>query len=103
MKTKTARPKSNVAVDAEPTIEPAAVEPSAIAIDRDIAMPTFGRARRSSRYPFDAMQVNDSFAFPPEIKLGSAHSIVSARNRRQPERKFRVKRTDAGMRCWRIA
>jgi hypothetical protein len=105
MKTKNAKVKSDVDVDVDEAsaVEAAANEPAtAIAIDKDIAMPTFAAPRRS-KYPFADMAIGDSFAFPPEIKVGSAHSIVSARNRRQPDRRFRVKKTDDAVRCWRTA
>lgn len=56
--------------------------------------------RRPPRYPWDKMEVGDSFLFPPEIGRASYAAAIQA-SRMNPGKTFVAYKTDEGFRCWR--
>lgn len=70
-----------------------------ITIDKNI--PTPGKARRvgaPKKYPFSEMEVGDSFEYP--IK---SVAFAASANGIKFGKKFTVRKTENGYRCWRIA
>lgn len=68
-----------------------------VAIDKTIPLP---RGKTQGKYPWREMEVGDSFLFPAE----KAFPRQAARTAGQRlNRKFTVRKTDEGFRCWRIA
>lgn len=67
-----------------------------IAIDKKIPIPTDGRTGMM-KYPWERMEVGDSFFVPgrPRCGLAVPKSVAG--------RKFTRRKTDGGMRVWRIA
>lgn len=75
-----------------------------IEVDSNIPIPA--RRRRPSKYPFEKMDLGDSFFIEstedrpnPERALGS---VVHAANKRYGEMKFRIAKVDGGARVWRV-
>ena len=67
---------------------------SEIKIDKGIPMPSL------TRYPFDEMEVGDSFLVPSDNRT-SVSTLVS---RNHNGKKFSLRKmTDGTYRCWRIA
>ena len=63
-------------------------------IDKNVPLP--------KRYPFEGMQVGDSFAVPPEVKRATVN-VAAMRYGRKHGVKFTVRLTaDRTLRCWRI-
>lgn len=57
----------------------------------------------SSKYPFEKMKVNDSFAIPPNIKRATVN-VAAKRFGDKNGMKFTVRMMeDRSYRCWRIA
>ena len=55
-----------------------------------------------NRYPFDEMQVGDSFVVPPKIARNTV-SVAASRYGEKHQMKFTVRRMDdKTLRCWRI-
>lgn len=71
-----------------------------VKIEKDVAMP--GGLRFGARtYPFDQMEVGDSFlcnGFERHKLTSAAHSWG-----RVHQQKFSVRKTAEGYRCWRVA
>jgi hypothetical protein len=63
-----------------------------IKIDKDV--PLIGK------YPFENMQVGDSFLLPETIKRTSV-AVAAMRYGRNNNKKFTVRKTKDGFRCWR--
>jgi hypothetical protein len=74
---------------------------STVRIDRNVPLPV-GRNFRRTKYPFASMEVGDSFVFPASANESSARSQSNVAGRKSG-RKFSVRKTEAGLRCWRIA
>jgi len=70
-----------------------------IKIDKNI--PFVESKAYTSKYPFNKMNIGDSFLVEvqDERKIASAASYFGTRN----SMKFSVRNTDKGLRCWRIA
>ena len=72
-----------------------------IKIDRNIPLP---ESRRNGdpyrKYPFREMEVGDSFLFPKAIGVNTARSNIAQTSRRLG-RKFVIRQTERGVRCWR--
>jgi hypothetical protein len=64
-----------------------------IEIESDIPLPEL--------YPFAKMKVGDSFLIPPEKSKGSA-TVSAYRYGASSGKKFTIRKTDKGYRCWRI-
>jgi hypothetical protein len=55
-----------------------------------------------ARYPFDEMQIGDSFIVPPELSRNTV-SVAAGRYGDKHQMKFTVRRMDdKTLRCWRI-
>lgn len=68
-----------------------------IKIEHGIPMPT---RHSPSPYPFDDMQVGDSFLFPSGTTSQQANSAAGKAGRRL-NRTFNTRTTPEGRRCWR--
>ncbi len=55
-----------------------------------------------TKYPFRTMNVGESFLVPKE-KQNSASIAASLESKRSPGKKFTRRKTDDGVRFWRIA
>ena len=68
---------------------------SKLPIDKNVPLP--------ARFPFEHMQVGDSFAVPPDVERPSV-TVAAMRYGRKHNMKFTVRLTpDRTLRCWRIA
>ncbi len=73
-----------------------------IKIEKKIPIPEYvGKRGRPSKYPWDIMAVGDSFLFPKGIKHSSAYQTAGHASKSY-ERKFVVRKTKEGYRCWRV-
>lgn len=74
-----------------------------IAVEKGIPLP----GRKHHKYPFDEMDVGDSFFIPAKSADDAARAQVSAlgamRARRLLDKDFTTRRVDGGVRVWRIA
>lgn len=75
----------------------------AIKIEKNVPLPI--RVRRGGRktlYPWDVMDVNDSFVFPKTTKKATASSLAY-RTGKISGKKFAIRDVAEGIRCWRLA
>lgn len=79
-----------------------------IKIEKGIAVKQFNTGKHT-HWPFRNMKIGDSFLVPKEEeseKTGNPHPIRAAAAYfafRNPEFKFTIRKTEEGLRCWRIA
>ena len=71
-----------------------------IKIQKNIAMPKNRTGR--PKYPWKELKIGESFLFPEGLSNGGMHSNAQATGRRI-NRKFSIRKTPEGYRCWRIA
>ena len=73
---------------------------SEIAIQKGIPVPkrAFGR---TCRYPWHEMEVGDSFLFPVNVSPSFCYGAAS-RASQTYGKKFVVRKTTEGFRCWRV-
>ena len=77
------------------------VEPNTI--ERGVPLATIQRRRDAVKYPFDQLQVGDSFVFPSEVNITVARSSASYFAKRDNKR-FAIRTLDTNViRCWRVA
>ena len=62
-------------------------------VDKGIPMP--------GRYPFDEMEIGDSFLLPPNTKLISAQ-VAALRFRKKTGKYFSFRKMPDGIRVWRV-
>ena len=75
----------------------------AIPIDKNIPMPKPPRGvGKKYNYPWKDMQIGDSFLYPSHVNYGTARGNVEVEKQRLG-RKFALRTTPEGLRCWRIA
>tara|TARA_Y100000817_G_scaffold65790_1_gene49707 strand:+ start:1422 stop:1661 length:240 start_codon:yes stop_codon:yes gene_type:complete len=76
-------------------------------IEKTVPMPEVPQRRRYSRYPWEDMEVGDSFHVPTTSKQTAQSSLIGAANswagRHAPDRKFITRRDPDGVRIWRVA
>lgn len=76
-----------------------------IKIEKYIPIPDINtiNRKRSTKYPFDEMEIGDSFfiSCEEEDKRRIGVNIISNAGRRKPKR-FTTLSVEGGMRCWRI-
>lgn len=66
-------------------------------IEKNVPLPNC----KTIKYPFDKMEINDSFIVPIEEKSTLHSAIVTAR---KTGRTFTVKKVDSNtLRCWRLS
>ncbi len=71
----------------------------AITIDHNVPFPN-----KAERFPFADMQVGDSFLIPgDESRQQVRAAAINYGNKSGQVFKVTIRRTDAGLRCWRIA
>ncbi len=72
-------------------------------IEEGIPVPYFGRVD-GEKYPFKKMKVGDSFLIPETINhLNVRYGFYSFRQRNNlKDRKFVIRKTNEGYRCWRV-
>ena len=73
-----------------------------IQIDKGIAIPVFGRRGRTSQYPWEAMEVGDSFFVRNRTAANFRSTCEKASVRHKPK-KFICRDVEGGVRAWRIA
>ena len=66
-------------------------------IEHNVPMPS----RRAGRYPFPNMGIGDSFTVPVEMEK-QARAAATYFSRKNPEYRFTGKKTETGLRIWRI-
>ena len=69
-----------------------------IRVDNDVPMP-LKKARR--RHPWHLLKVGESFLFPKDAREQSARVAAHMASNRTGF-KFSVRRTEVGLRCWRV-
>ena len=67
-------------------------------IENNVEIPELKRFR-NSKYPFDLMEVGQSF----KVEGKNPSSAVSQQNKRNPEKRFIVRREGDDFRVWRVA
>lgn len=73
-----------------------------IKIESGIPIPeSHAHHKGQSKYPFSKLQVGESFLFPDHVNRTNAESAKS-RKGRLLNRKFVVRKTEDGLRCWRV-
>jgi hypothetical protein len=73
--------------------------PNKVVIESNIPIPE--TAYRASRYPFEDMEVGQSFLFPDGTTASNAYRYAKTANMKL-DRTFIVRNTAQGRRCWRI-
>lgn len=79
-----------------------------IKIERGVPIPPPARSRsaeRQNKYPFDTMEVGDSFFVATkadETSAGIQRRLTACAAMHKPMR-YATRRVDGGVRCWRIA
>jgi hypothetical protein len=71
-----------------------------IALRSDIPLP---RPRVTLGYPWQTMEVGQSFPFASHVKPESAWTYTWAANRTYAPKKFQCRKHEGEMRCWRVA
>ena len=66
-------------------------------IENDVKIPELTHSRKS-KYPFDLMEVGQSF----KVEGKNPSSAVSQQNKRNPEKRFIVRREGDDFRVWRV-
>lgn len=66
-------------------------------IDKDIPMPQ--HLSRNVKYPFGTLEIGDSFLVNESRRLVSSAACAFGKNH---NKKFTVRTTPEGMRCWRV-
>ena len=69
-------------------------------IEKNIKIPK-RKGGYSSKYPWDEMEIGDSFLFTKDIKSGSIYSLVSQSNAKRSPKHFAAREVDGGIRIWR--
>ena len=69
-------------------------------IDADVPMPEPATSTRTSKYPWQLMDVNDSFLVP-DGNVKSLKTTAYAAGKRYGA-KFRAKEVEGGVRIWRV-
>jgi len=70
-------------------------------IDRGIPMPPPSPTAR--RYPWETMEVTDSFLFPPSLSPTDCYKRVSQANDRYAPKRYMARKANGEVRCWRVA
>ena len=69
--------------------------------------PKFKRTSVTDGYPFDGMEIGDSFLVESPVKnqkkTAARVAFAMQRSARATGRKFTLRKVDNGVRCWRIA
>jgi hypothetical protein len=71
-----------------------------IKIESGIPIPE--RGRNYSDYPFERLEIGESFLFPEGTKRSTAGTSATYQGMKL-KRKFVTRQTSKGIRCWRIA
>lgn len=66
-------------------------------IEKHIPLPP-----RGYDLPFEQMEVGDSFLLPAKVSAGYARTLIH-RAQHKSTRKFSLRHTNEGYRCWRVA
>jgi len=86
---------------------PNAQASAVISIEKGIPMPPAkGRGVAGGRpeiYPWNKMKIGDSFLFPALRDHRSAYSAAYQATKNSQGKKFQVRKTSDGYRCWRVA
>lgn len=70
-------------------------------IEKNVPVTTHSKAVRPSQYPFEEMEIGDSFRMPDTKRASVA--VLAGRYGKRVGRKFTVrKQEDGSFRCWRI-
>jgi hypothetical protein len=76
-----------------------------IKIDKGVPLPDFrlraGRPHGTTIYPWETMEIGDSFAVPKRAQKNFGRQTTTAA--RKYGRKFALRKHGDGYRCWRIA
>lgn len=73
-----------------------------IKIEKNVPLPKRKLGNpRASRYPWDSMEVGDSFVFPTKVKRTTAMSL-SYRTGKITGKRFAIRSVNEGIRVWRL-
>lgn len=73
-----------------------------IKIDKGIPCPPRGQ-HKASKYPWEDMKVGDSFLFPKHLGRQACYQSGAYHNNKAGVKKFVIRRTPEGYRCWRLS
>lgn len=74
----------------------------AIKIDKRVPIPhKVAGGGRKPRYPWNYMEVGDSFLFPKDVKRSTAQSLTY--KNKANGKQFAIRTMSEGIRCWRLA
>ena len=74
----------------------------AITVDKKVPLPPPRTGEQNHVYPWRTMEVGDSFAVPTDKMIANFRHGASLAGRIN-QRRFSVRQTPDGYRCWRIA
>jgi hypothetical protein len=72
-----------------------------IDIDKDIPIPSKATGNKLRKYPWDELEIGDSFLFPAEYGIKACSTRMHAAAHRS-RKKYTSRTTPEGVRCWRI-
>jgi hypothetical protein len=70
-------------------------------IEKNVAVPASVRTGGKSKYPWNEMDVGDSF-FVPGAKVETFYTLTATQNKKDAGRRFIARKVDDGVRVWRI-
>ena len=73
-----------------------------VEVQKGIKLPPPSKGGPPFVYPWLTMKIGESFLFPIALSRGSASATATNAGKRYG-RKFAVRKTDDGYRCWRIS
>jgi hypothetical protein len=73
-----------------------------IKIEKGIPCPPRSKYN-SSKYPWRTMEVGDSFLFPKDLNRQTCYQSGVYHNNRHGDKRFVVRSTPEGYRCWRVS
>ena len=69
-----------------------------ITIDKNVPIPE----KMRSKYPWEQMEVGDSFEFLPKLAKHSVYAVTRTACLRFPGKRFETRRVGRQYRCWRV-
>jgi len=72
--------------------------PDDIRVEKGVPMPSANVAK----YPWRQMEIGDSFLFPEDVSGDTASNNAAAASKRLAPKRFSVRKTQDGYRCWRV-
>jgi hypothetical protein len=71
-------------------------------IEKNVAIPASVRTGGKSKYPWNELDVGDSF-FVPGAKVSTFYTLTTGQNKKDPGKRFIARKDGEGVRVWRVA